>query len=63
LLGDGDNGIKIVYSEENNFFIGLTTAAKAELKSLVPAPTKEGPFSFVFFESPFTSVSTGATPL
>ncbi len=44
---------------------GLTRAAKAGQKSLVPSyqhdtpneATKEGPLSFALFESPFTSVS------
>jgi hypothetical protein len=46
------------------FCTGPTRAAKAEQKSLVPArqapnePSKEGPLSFVLFESPITSVST-----
>jgi hypothetical protein len=62
LLGGGHKGIKIV-REEKNSFTGPTRAAKAEQKSLVPAPqaqepNKEEPLSFVLFESPFTSVST-----
>ncbi len=50
--------------EKKNILYWVTRAAKAGLKSLVSAhdetnePTKEGPLSFVHFESPFTSVST-----
>jgi hypothetical protein len=67
LLGDGDKGSEIVYSEEKKIFCtGPTTAAKAE-KNLwygPDKPTNQGILSFVLFESPFTSVSTvAATPL
>jgi hypothetical protein len=63
LLDDGDKGIEIVYSEEKIFCTGPTRAAKAEqnLFYLHDKPNelvKKGPLSFVFFESPFTSVST-----
>ncbi len=63
LLGDGVKVIEIVYGEGKLFCTGPTRAAKAGEKSFVPArqanePTKEGPLSFVLFESPFTSVST-----
>jgi hypothetical protein len=64
LPGDGDKGIEKEFSEEKIFSTGLTKAARAEQKSLVTGhdkhnkSTKEGPFSFVLFETPFTSVST-----
>jgi hypothetical protein len=66
LLAYGDKGIEIVYNtvRKKIFCTGPTRAAKAEQKYLVllptrqgHEPTKEGPLSFVFFESPF-SVST-----
>jgi hypothetical protein len=63
-LGDGDKGIEIVYGEEKNILY-CAEAAKAEQKypcmywqGKPNEPTKEGPLSFVLFESPFTSVST-----
>ncbi len=66
LLGDGGNGIEIqvVYGEEKNILYWPTRAAKTTNKNLLyrqknpNEPTKEGTFSFVFFASPFTSVST-----
>jgi hypothetical protein len=63
LLGDGDNKIEIVYGEEKNILY-LADKSPRQNKNLVnrhgkpKKPTKEGLFSFVFFESPFTSVST-----
>jgi hypothetical protein len=62
LLGDGDKIIEIVYGEENYFVLGPEQPRKN--KNLLNQhdkpnkPTKEGPFSFVILESPFTSVST-----
>jgi hypothetical protein len=53
-----------VYSEEKNImYTRLIRAANAGQKSVVPAQhskeqTKEGPPSFVLFESPFDSIST-----
>jgi hypothetical protein len=51
LLGDGDKGINIVYGEEKNICTGLTRAAKAEQKSLVPERqaqlTNEGRTPFI----------------
>jgi hypothetical protein len=65
LLGDGgDKGIEIVYGEEKNvLYRNDYRAPKAEKNSCIGRDkpnetTKEGPLSFVFFESPFTSVST-----
>ncbi len=63
LLGDGDKGIDIVYGKEKIFCTGPARAAKAEknilqLHDKPIEPTKEGPLSFVLFESPFISVST-----
>jgi hypothetical protein len=59
-----------MYGEEKNIlYHGPTRAAKAEQKSQqtnkLNKPTKEGPVSFVFFESSFTSFqkSAEATPL
>ncbi len=55
---------RIVYIEEENILYWADCrAAMAEQKSLVPArknngQTKEGPLSFVLFESPFASFST-----
>jgi hypothetical protein len=37
LLGNGEKGIEKVYGEEKIFCIGVTRAAKAKQKSLVPA--------------------------
>jgi hypothetical protein len=61
LLGDGDYGIEIVYSEEKIFRMGPTRAAKAAQKSVVSArQTKQTnqertpficPHSFVNFNS------------
>ncbi len=50
LLSDGDKGIEIVYGELEQ--------PGCRQKSKPNKPTKEGPLSFVLFESPFTSVST-----
>jgi hypothetical protein len=55
----GDKVIEIVYGEEKIFCTRPIRAAKTEQKSLLPAtqakkPTREGPLSFVLFESPFT---------
>jgi hypothetical protein len=63
LLGDGDKGIEIVYGKEKIVCTGPTRAAKADKNLLYrydkpKEPNKEGPFSFVLSESPFTSVST-----
>jgi hypothetical protein len=67
LLGDGDKGIEIVYSEEKIFCIQGRLWQPRQLKNLLfrhdkpnkpIKKTKEGPLSFVLFESPFTSVST-----
>jgi hypothetical protein len=57
------NELKKVYDEVKIFCTGPTRAAKAGLKLLYrhdkPNETaKEGPLTFVLFESPFTSVST-----
>jgi hypothetical protein len=40
-VGDGDKGIEIVYDEEKISGTGLTSAAKAEQTSLVPARQAE----------------------
>ncbi len=49
-----------MYGEGKNFVMGrLEQPRQAEQK--LKEPTKEGPFSFVLFESPFTSVSTVST--
>jgi hypothetical protein len=59
LLGDGDNGIEIVYSEEKNIFCIYQTRAPRQNKKLwyrqerPNDPTKKGYLSFVLFESPF----------
>jgi hypothetical protein len=63
LAGDRDKGIEIVYGEENFFFTGPTREATRQNKKLLyrhdkpNEPIKEGPLSFVLFESLFTSVS------
>jgi hypothetical protein len=51
LLGHGDKGIEIVWGKRQNINL-LYRHAKPN------KPAKEGPLSFVIFESPFTSVST-----
>jgi hypothetical protein len=51
---------KVKTCEENNICTGLTRAAKAAQKSIVPARvqrTTQNPI-FLLFESPFTQVST-----
>jgi hypothetical protein len=63
LLDDGDKGIEIAYGEEKMFCTVPTREDKAEQKYLYRhdnpyEPTKEGPHTFVLFESPFNSVST-----
>jgi hypothetical protein len=63
LLGNGDNGTEIVYGEGKICCTMPTRIAKTEQNLLYlhvnpNIPTKEGPLSFVLFESPFTSVST-----
>jgi hypothetical protein len=64
LLSDaGDKGIEIVYGEEENILYWVEYSSQ-DKKSLVPARqaqlTNQGKtLSFVHFESPFTSVSTG----
>ncbi len=51
------NTVGVMYDEEKIFCTGPTKAAKAEQISFVPVlykpkePTKEGPLSFVHFES------------
>ncbi len=69
LLGDGDKGIKIVYGEEKIFGTGRLEQLRLNRNLLYRygkpnEPTKEGPLTFVLFESPFTSVSivSRATP-
>jgi hypothetical protein len=64
-MGIGDKLIKIVFVEKKIFCTGPTGAPKAEPKKNLlyrqykpNESTKEGPLSFVLFESPFTSVST-----
>ncbi len=62
LLSDGDKWIEIVYSKENNIF-GRLKQPRQDKNLLYrheepSEPTKEGPLSFVLFESPFASVST-----
>jgi hypothetical protein len=63
LLGDGDKGSEIVYCEKKMFCTGPIRAAKAEQKSLALARQAQQTNQVVLFESPFISVSTGATPL
>jgi hypothetical protein len=58
----GDKKIEKVYGEEQIFCTGMTRVAKAEKNILYRhdkpnEPTKEGPLSFLLFESPFTPVS------
>jgi hypothetical protein len=61
LLGYGDKKLKYLYDEEKNI---CTVEQPRQNKNLwyrhekPNKPTKEGPISFVLFESPFTSVST-----
>ncbi len=65
-LGDGDIPSEKVYGDKKKIFCtGPTRAAKAEQKSLVPAPRAQrnnhesNPFiRYVLLESPFDSVST-----
>ncbi len=64
-LHDGDWGIEIVYGEGKQIFC---TGNKSLFYQHVKPnePTKEGPLSFVLFESPLTSqfqLSAGVTPL
>jgi hypothetical protein len=69
LLDEGDTGIVIVYDEEKIFCTGLTRAAKAEQKFLVPAlssPTnqpRKKPFHLYSLSplSPLFQQSEGAT--
>ncbi len=64
-LGDGDKGVDKVYGEEKSIlYMAYCRAESQGNKNLLyrqdkpKEPTKEGPLSFVLFESPFTSVST-----
>jgi hypothetical protein len=61
----GTNELKLCTVRRKIFYTGPTRAGKAGQKSFVPAsqaqrtePTEEGRFSYVLFDSPFTSVST-----
>ncbi len=65
LLGDGDKGIEIVYGgAEKKYFVPGRLEQPRQNRNLLYRhdkpyePTKEGPLSFVLFESPFTSVLT-----
>jgi hypothetical protein len=64
LLGHGDKWIEMVFGEEKIVCTELTSAAKTEQKSLVPARQAQrtnqgrGPLLYVLLESPFASVST-----
>jgi hypothetical protein len=63
LLGYGDKGIEIVYSEGKYFALGQLERPRQNKNLLYwqdnpNEPTKEEPLSFVLFESPITSVST-----
>jgi hypothetical protein len=66
LLGDGDKAFEIVYPptvRKKYFLLGRLEQPRQDINLLywydkLNVPTKAGPLSFVFFESPFTSVST-----
>jgi hypothetical protein len=63
LLGDGGKGIEKVYSKEKKCVLGRLEQPRLNKNLLyrydkAKEPTKEGPLSFVLFESPFSSVST-----
>jgi hypothetical protein len=53
--------MKIVYGEENTviFCAGLTSDQSSQGRIKTQKPTKEGPLSFLLFESPFTTVGRG----
>jgi hypothetical protein len=64
LQGDAEKGIEIVYGEERSILYWADWSSQGKFKNLLyrhdkpNEPTKEGPLSFVLFESPFTSIST-----
>jgi hypothetical protein len=64
VLGYGDKGIEIVYHGEEKKILYWADWSNQQNKNILYRlvkpiePTKEGPISFVLFESPFTSVST-----
>jgi hypothetical protein len=60
LLGDRDIGIEIVYGEKKKYLVQGRIEQPRQNKNLLywQDKPKEGPVSFVLFESPFTSVST-----
>ncbi len=63
-MGGGDKKIEIVYGEEKKYFVLGRLEQPRRNKNLLyqhdkpNEPTKEGPPSFVLFETQFTSVST-----
>jgi hypothetical protein len=60
LLGDGNTGTEIVYGErKKKIFYWAEQSSQGRAKIYCTGMTsqiKEGPLSFVLFESPFTSV-------
>jgi hypothetical protein len=64
VLDDGDKVMEIVYGEEKNIFYWAEQNSQDRTKYLLylhdkpNEPTREGPLSFVLFESPFPLVST-----
>ncbi len=61
LLGDGVKRTVLVYGEEKNILYQADQSSQGRTKITCTGknePTKDRPLSFLFFESPFSSVST-----
>ncbi len=64
MLGDRDKGVEVVSGEEKKYFVLGRLEQPMQNKNFLyrhdkpKEPTKEEPYSFVLFESLFTSVST-----